>query len=171
MKISLFALCLCTPAVFAGIKPNEQTQPDLKLRIEGTTYLTDRQGLVIPEQVINVTVGRLVAIYRTDGFCYSGQITEIQEAPGVYKIFGKILNTDDPAAGFGFAINKGGFFSGAIREQKSNVTYVLEFNPIHKGFIFVRSTKYDKPSAETKEKSDYQVINHIVEQCLQSTNR
>lgn len=155
---------------FAGIKPEEYIIPGLRLRIEGETQLTDKVGVVLPEQVIKLPVGKLVTINRVDGFVYHGQVTEIEEGPDFYKVFGKILNSED--AGFGFAINKGGYFSGAIRERQANVTYVLEFNPTYKGFIFVRSFKHDKPSADNS-KEDYQTvkqaINNIVEKCLQLT--
>jgi hypothetical protein len=168
MKNVLFntALLLMIPSMCpGGIKAEEQIIPGLKLRIDNEHHLTDKNGLVLPAQVINVTVGKLVAIYRTDGFCYHGQVTEIEEGPDFYKVFGKVLNSED--TGFGFAINKGGYFSGAIRDRKDNVTYVLEFNPIHKGFIFVRSYKHDSPSAKNKtNKEEYQTINNILEWLL-----
>lgn len=160
------ALFLLLPSMsFGGVKTEEQIIPGLKLRIDNEHYLTDKNGLVLPEQVIKVAVGKLVAIYRTDGFCYHGQVTEIEEGPDFYKVFGKVLNSED--TGFGFAINKGGYFSGAIRERKDNVTYVLEFNPVHKGFVFVRSYKHDSPSASAKKnKEEYQVISNILEWLL-----
>jgi hypothetical protein len=137
-------LLLGAQTLDAGIKTEEKIIPGLKLRIEGEIPLTDNNGVVIPSQVIKLEVGKLVSMYRTDLFCYKGQITEIEESAEALKIYGKILNV--PESRFGFILARGGNFAGAIVEgDENNRTYVLEFSPSHKGFVFIRNTKYEKP--------------------------
>jgi hypothetical protein len=165
-KLNIAAAILAVPSLcLAGVKAEEQIIPGLKLRIDSECYLTDKNGVAIPEQIIGVAVGKLVALYRTDGFCYHGQVTEIEEGADFYKVYGKILNCED--SGFGFALHKGGFFSGAIRERQANITYVLEYSPAHKGFVFIRSYKHDKPLAGSKNNNQkYHANNHILEWLL-----
>jgi hypothetical protein len=142
--IPALLLLLGAQTLDAGIKAEEKTIPGLKLRIEGEVPLTDNNGVVIPSQVIKAQVGKLVSIYRTDLFCYKGQITEIEESDEALKIYGKILNV--PESRFGFILAKGGQFAGAVVEgNENNRAYVLEFSPSHKGFIFIRNSKYEKP--------------------------
>jgi hypothetical protein len=145
-----FILFLMTIPVlcFAGItadNSNVITVPGFKLQLDQEAPLTDKNGVVILSQIINVPIGKSVLIYRTDGFCYKGTITEIEQGDNHYKLYGKINNVDETS--FGFVMVKGGNFAGAILEGKTTKTYVLEFNLDYKGFIFVRSNKYDKPSA------------------------
>lgn len=138
-------MLLIPQLLFAGLSTDKQTIPGFKLQLEEETYLTDKNGIVVPGQVIKVPIGKLIKIYRTDGFCYNGMITEIEEADTHYKVYGKINNVDDTT--FGFVLAKGGNFAGAILERKNSKTYVLEFDMERKGFVFVLSTKYDKPGA------------------------
>jgi hypothetical protein len=119
-----------------------QKVPGFKLSIDNFLYLTDTNGVALPEQVINAQIGKSIKIYRTDGFCYDGMITEIQESDDLYKIYGLINNVDD--ASFGFVIAKGGVFAGAVVEKKNAKTYVLEFSPRHKGYVFNLTNRYNK---------------------------
>jgi hypothetical protein len=105
--------------------------------------------VVSPEQVANVPVGKLVCIYLPTGACYHGQITEIEESSEHYKVYGKIFDKEDSS--FGFALVKGGHFAGAIVHRKENITYAMEFSKEHKGYIFLRSTQYDKVTAEAQK--------------------
>jgi hypothetical protein len=141
--IAAILLLLGAQTTDAGIKSEEKIIPGLKLRIEGEVPLTDNNGVVIPSQIIKMQVGKLVSIYRTDSFCYRGQVTEIEESAETLKVYGQILNV--PGSKFGFVMARGGQFAGAIIESKENKTYVLEFSLPHKGFIFMRSTKHEKP--------------------------
>jgi hypothetical protein len=124
---------------------NETTPTGFKLQLETETYLTDTQGVASAKQMITVPVGKLVRIYRTDGFYYTGQVTEVEESDTHFKIYGKVLNVEDTQ--FGFVLAKGGVFAGAVVEKEKEKTYVLEFSEAHKGFVLVRSTKYNKPGA------------------------
>jgi hypothetical protein len=142
--IPVLLLLLGAQTLDAGIKAEEKIIPGLKLRIEGEVPLTDNNGVVIPSQVIKLEVGKLVSLYRTDLFCYKGQVTEIEESAEALKIYGKILNV--PESRFGFILAKGGNFAGAVVEgDANNRVYVLEFSSTHKGFILTRNTKYEKP--------------------------
>jgi hypothetical protein len=144
----LLPLLLLLPSTGLAIVKERDVIPGLQLRIEAQIQLTDKNGVAIPSQIIKAVVGRLAVIYRTDGFKYDVQITEIEESDEYLKVYGKALNTED--TNFGFVMAKGGSFAGAIVERKDNKTYVLEFSEAHKGFIFVRSYKHDKPSADYK---------------------
>lgn len=151
MKQTLAILWLLTATSSAGIKEQE-TIPGLKLRLEAQLHITDKHGVVQPSQVASALVGQLVVIYRTDGFKYDAQVTEIEEREDMLKIYGRMLNVEDSS--FGFVMHKGGTFAGAIVERKNERTYALEISPEHKGYIFVRTTKYDKPSASNKDIED-----------------
>ena len=145
----LLPLLLLLPSTGMAIAKEREVIPGLKLRIEAQIQLTDKNGVAIPSQIIKAIVGQLATIYRTDGFKYDAQITEIEESDDQLKVYGKALNTED--TNFGFVMARGGHFAGAIVEKKDNKTYVLEFSEAHKGFIFVRSYKHDKPAAGYKK--------------------
>lgn len=117
----------------------------LGLSLDQDYHITDSNGVVIPGQLVYATTGATVTIKRTDGFLYIGKITEVQETPEGFKVYGQIDNVDDSF--FGFSISKGGVFAGAIVERTANKTYVLEFSLEHKGYIFLRTLKYDKTFA------------------------
>jgi hypothetical protein len=112
------------------------------LTLDQEYQITDSFGVVIPGQLVYAKAGNTVKIKRTDGFVYTGKITDIQEEEGSFKVYGQIDNVDDSF--FGFSIAKGGVFAGAIVERAANKTYVLEFSLEHKGYIFLRTLKYDK---------------------------
>ena len=145
MKQILLLLLVIPQILFAGMSKNETEVPGFKLQLEEEMFLTDQNGVAIPEQIIKVPIGKLVKIYRPDGFCYKGMVTEIEEGDSYYKVYGKINNVEQTS--FGFVLAKGGNFAGAILEKNNSKTYVLEFDRIRKGFVFVFSTKYDKPGA------------------------
>jgi hypothetical protein len=150
----LFTIIYLIPSMAAaGMRDAASVKAGLALRLDIEDFLTDKQGVASAERVANTQVGRLVSIYRTDGYCYKGQITSEEEGEGYFKVFGKVLNSPDIT--FGFYIVKGGHFAGAILDKKENTTYVLEFSPAHKGYIFVKSTKYDKATTNSKDKSIY----------------
>ena len=115
----------------------------LGLTLNQDYHITDNSGVVIPGQLVYAATGATVTIRRTDGFLYVGKITEVQESAEGFKVYGQIDNVDDSF--FGFSISKGGVFAGAIVERSANKTYVLEFSLEHKGYIFLRTLKYDKP--------------------------
>jgi hypothetical protein len=117
----------------------------LALTLDQEYNITDNFGVVIPNQLVYVSAGATVKIKRVDGFVYTGKITEIEEADGSFKVYGQVDNVEDTF--FGFSIAKGGVFAGAIVERANNKTYVLEFSLEHKGYIFLRTLKYDKTFA------------------------
>lgn len=139
-----FLLCLVTFNSFASIKEKEIENkiPGHKLQLKQETFLTDTNGIVNAAAIVNVSLGSLVKICRTDGFTYSGKITEIEESTEFYKIYGSVLNVEDTQ--FGFVIAKGGVFAGAVVEKKNKKTYVLELSIPHKGYILILSSKYDE---------------------------
>jgi hypothetical protein len=153
MKQIYSLACLIPCIALAGIRAENSPTGGLALRLDIEDFLTDQQGVVSPERIAKTQTGRLVSIYRTDGFCYKGQITSIEEGEGYLKVFGNVVNSSDIS--FGFYLVKGGHFAGAILDKKENITYVLEFSAVHKGYIFVRSTKYDKPSPSSGKSSIY----------------
>lgn len=133
-------------SAIAGLnKDKSQDVPGFKLQLEQESYLTDKNGVAIPEQIIRLKVGKTVRIYRPDGFCYGGEVTEIEEAEGLFKVYGNVLNAE--GVRFGFALAKGGKFAGAIIDKANDTVYVLEFSAEHKGFILRRSYKYDKATS------------------------
>jgi hypothetical protein len=114
----------------------------MALSLDQEYHITDSHGVVIPGQLVYAKTGATVSIKRTDGFVYVGKITDIQEEEGSFKVYGQMDNVEN--AFFGFSILKGGVFAGAIVEKTANKTYVLEFSLEHKGYIFLRSLKYDQ---------------------------
>lgn len=143
MKLALALLFLTSSAV-AGLVA-EQKVAGFKLQLEEEVYLSDPSGVLILKQMMGVQIGRLVRIYRTDGAYYQGRVTEIEETDTAYKIYGTIHSVE--GAKFGFVLAKGGVFAGAVVEIKSQVVYAVEFSEAHKGFILMRTHKYDKPQS------------------------
>lgn len=115
------------------------------LQINQETLLTDTNGVINVKQVASVEVGKQVKIYRTDGVSYSGNVTAIEESTDHYKVYGTITSVPDTY--FGFSLIKGGTFVGAVVEKTNERTYVAEFSLDHKGFILLRSFKYQRPGA------------------------
>ena len=141
-SILVTALFLVAGAIDAGVIAERTRVPGFKLQLAEEEYLTTEYGVVIPAQVAKLEIGRAVKFYRTDGFCYRGRINEIEEAETYYKVYGSINNKENTQ--FGFAMVKGGIFTGAVVEKEGGVVYVLEFSDAHKGYVFVRSFKHEK---------------------------
>jgi len=141
---SLALVFLSSSSTKAGLKAEDQL-PGFRLQLEEETYLTSKSGVASPEQVSKAQLGRTVRIYRTDGFCYTGVVTEIQESEGVFKIYGKINNVKNTQ--FGFVLAAGGIFAGAVLETDEDKAYVLELSPEHKGYVLMFTSKYRKPAA------------------------
>jgi hypothetical protein len=142
-KIVLAVYCLLMTSALGGLALDKV--PGHKLELEQEILLTDLQGVAIPAQIVKASVGKLVKIYRTDGFIYSGKVTEIEESEGVFKIYGDVLNV--PGVKFGFGLAKGGHFAGAVLDKENDSVYVLEFSDAHKGFVLKRAYKYDKTTS------------------------
>lgn len=113
-----------------------------KLSINSYIILSDNQGVVIPKQVAILTPGDMVKFLRTDGTLYTGKITEVEETPNHIKIFGECDNFENVS--FGFALVKGGVFAGAVVSKDGKDVYTLEFSNEHKGYVFLRTFKYNK---------------------------
>jgi len=133
----LFAVMTLPGSLDAGLASQAPTVPGFKLKLNEELYFSDKNGLFLLDQVCNAEIGRQVKIYRTDGFCYSGRITEIEESETIYKVYGTVSNVDNTQ--FGFVMAKGGIFAGAVVEKTTGTTYVLELNEEAKGFVLVRS--------------------------------
>jgi hypothetical protein len=116
--------------------------PGFKLQLAEETYLSDRNGVLSADQISRVELGRLVRIYRTDGFYYTGKVTAIEESDSTYKVYGDVNNVKNTH--FGFVLAKGGVFAGAVVEIDNKQTYVVELSEVHKGFVLQLTTKYDK---------------------------
>lgn len=141
-RLFLAALVTYSCSALGGINKNSSDVPGHRLVLEQEVYFTDKQGIAIPEQIAKAEVGKLVKIYRPDGFCYEGKVTEIEEADGLLKVYGEVLNLE--SGRFGFALAKGGKFAGAVLDKNSDTVYVLEFSDVYKGFVLKRSYRYDK---------------------------
>lgn len=122
--------------VTAGITVDNKV-PGFKLKLNEEVYFSDKLGVFNPQQVCDAEIGRLVKIYRTDGFCYSGRVTETEQSESTYKVYGTINNVDNTQ--FGFVLAKGGIFAGAVVEKDTQTTYVLELSEAYKGFILVKT--------------------------------
>jgi hypothetical protein len=127
--------------VAAGIK-SDVVVPGDKPQINTHLHFTSNTGLALPAEIAKAVVGKLVKIYRTDGFCYEGKITEIEESDDALKIYGDIYNV--PGVRFGFAMARGGKFAGAVIDKDKDITYVLEFSEAHKGYVLIRAYKFEK---------------------------
>lgn len=140
-KLCVLLSIACVSSSLAGLNKNNDV-PGHKLQLNQEVYFTDKLGVALPEQIAEASLGKLVKIYRTDGFCYEGKITDIEEEEGVFKVYGDVLNLT--GVRFGFAMAKGGKFAGAVLDKVNDTVYVLEFSEAHKGFVLVRSYKHDK---------------------------
>lgn len=131
----------------AGIQQDQDLSrvTGFKLQLDAEAYFTDVSGMADPNRMIHTPIGKNVRIYRTDGFYYTGTVTEIDEGESHFKIYGTIHNV--PGAKFGFAMVKGGLFAGAVIEPEQENTYVLEYSEAHKGYVLTKSNKYNKPRA------------------------
>jgi hypothetical protein len=119
-----------------------------QLKLQQETFLTDTNGVILVKAVLGLKVGDIIRIYRTDGYSYTGRVTEITEThapedPSI-RISGIINNVS--GAQFGFGAAKGGMFAGAIIEPDKEFIYALELSESHKGYIFLPTTKYSKPN-------------------------
>jgi hypothetical protein len=146
MKTRVLALSLIcySSALLAGLAIEKPSVPGFKLQLEEQLHLTDTQGVFIPKQMVAAPIGKKVKIYRTDGFCYEGMVTTIEETDDSFRIYGTIDNVK--ATRFGFVMAKGGIFAGAVLENDGEKAYALEFSEAHKGFVLVRAYKHDKAS-------------------------
>ena len=145
MKIyTLLASLLATSIAFASATADKSISavPGFGLKLDLENYLTNLHGVLSPNQIVNTPIGSIVKIYRTDGFCYQGKITEIEESDDYYKIYGGITNV--PNAGFGFVLAKGGIFAGAVVERDDSRVYTVEFSEPHKGCVLKRSANHEK---------------------------
>jgi hypothetical protein len=138
----LLALGLSVLTSSATIKTPPTLVPGYTLKLEVEHYLSDNNGVLSASQVSTSELGARVKLYRPDGFCYVGKITQVEEAAEYYKIYGVIDNI--PNAGFGFVIAKGGIFAGAVVEKNDSKVYTVEFSEAHKGYVLLRSMKYEK---------------------------
>lgn len=138
LKFSIIFATLSLPlSLDAGLASQTTTVPGFKLKLNEELYFSDKNGVFLLDQVCGAEIGRQVKIYRTDGFCYSGRITEIEESETIYKVYGTVSNVDNTQ--FGFVMAKGGIFAGAVVEKTAGTTYVLELDEHAKGFVLVRS--------------------------------
>jgi hypothetical protein len=145
MKIyTLLASILATSIAFASATADKSISavPGFGLKLGVESYLTSTTGILSPAQIINTPIGSMIKIYRTDGFCYQGQVTQIEESDEYFKIYGTINNV--PNTGFGFALAKGGIFAGAVVERDDSKVYTVEFSELHKGYVLMRSAKHEK---------------------------
>ena len=139
----LISLSLTTDLLKAGAVKQENIQSAVNIAAE--VQLTDANRVVIPQQVLNLRVGQAISLKRSDGFEYKGVVKEIEEEDGLYKVFGVMLNAKKTR--FGFIATKQGQFVGAIVDEDSSETYLMEFFPAAKGYIFVKELiKKDKSS-------------------------
>ena len=136
----MMALCVCNVADGGAARQAAST-----LSIVPEMKLTNDLGVFIISQLVQLSVGDNVKIRKTDGTEYTGKVTEVKEDDQTFKVYGEVHNVDDTH--FGFVMNKRGVFAGAVLEKKTNKVFTIEFSLEHKGYILMRSFKYDKPLA------------------------
>jgi hypothetical protein len=144
MKLNLLCAFILTCSTFSANAGLSQSPLD-KLSIENEIFLTTRDGVALPEQLAKATIGKLVKIYRTDGVCYDGKITEIEESRDFLKVYGETYNA--PFVKFGFVLARGGNFAGAVLDNNVDYVYVLEFSEAYKGFVLKKTYRYNKPTS------------------------
>lgn len=113
----------------------------LNLNEDGLS-LTNPNGKLNTAVLASLKIADKLIIKRADGFVYKAEITQIEESPDYYKIWGKMYSQDETF--FGITLNRGGILAGAISEFKTGKVYVLEFSQLHEGFIFLYSTLHSK---------------------------
>lgn len=147
MKQTLSIILLSASCCFAGVKLDDKQNkiPGFRLQLEEEMYLSDSFGVLLPKQIMSAALGRMVRIYKTDGGYYQGRVTEIVTDDTSYKVYGVINNVD--GAKFGFVLSKEGVFAGAVVETKNENVYAVEFSEAHKGYVLLKTHKYDRPGS------------------------
>jgi len=125
------------------------------LSIEQQIYLSDKNGLVNPNNIIRLKPLDSVIFYLSDGTEVKGIIKSTEEVnKEVFKAFGDVEST--PNAGFGFALTKDGIFAGAIAFDGGEVVYTLEFSYTAKGYWFIKSkNKMNKTLITEKSRKNF----------------
>jgi hypothetical protein len=131
MKIKLLLLYFLLSLSLLGLNLNE-----------GGLSLTNPDGKLNTAILANIKTADKIIIKRADGFVYKAEITQVEESPDYFKIWGKMYNQEETF--FGITLNRGGILAGAISEFKTGKVYVLEFSQLHEGFIFLYSTLHSK---------------------------
>ena len=144
-KLTLLVSVLLSGTLTAGLNIDNNKITGYKLQLDEELYLSNQQGVVNPAQFVKAELGRHVRIYRTDGVYYTGVINEIEEAAAWLKVYGVIDNVKNTR--FGFVLAKDGVFAGAVIEQDEDKVYALDYSSEAKGYVLLRTFKYDKPKA------------------------
>lgn len=138
MKYFILLLCFLSSEISFAV---EEKQPIHKLGPD--IYLTNKVGVAISENIINLNVANKIKIYFVDGTELDGLVTKTELVSNShFKVLGEITNKSN--AGFGFIISKDGVFSGAIVLRDDDLTYTLDFSDEAKGYVFFKMPKKQK---------------------------
>lgn len=102
-------------------------------------WLTDQNGVIDPQLILNAKLEQNVRIYCTDGSKFDGVLESVKIEENVYKVFGTLTNRTNAA--FGFAITKDGNFAGSIILQDEETLYIVEYSETHKGLVVKRASE------------------------------
>jgi hypothetical protein len=140
MKKNIFGLLvLVSGGVFGNTPPSIELpiKQFNSLQISIHKFLTDSNGLFLPEQFLEVSVGERVRIYKTDKTYYDGRITDIVKDSTSYKIYGNVYSKAD--CSFSIMVNTKGDVYGMLLDKKDKKVYTLEFSQNLKGYIFIEN--------------------------------
>jgi hypothetical protein len=114
-----------------------KTENPFSLKLDQETFLTDKNGVFIANNVLKLIPGNAIKIYLTDGTELNGLVKSTELLNGqVFKVFGEIVNKNN--TGFGFVLTKDAIFAGAVVFRDSNVTYAIAYDELRKGFTLVK---------------------------------
>jgi hypothetical protein len=120
-----------------------QAQSNIKnLNLQQQKALTTNVGIVVPASVASLQIGDYVTLTSADHKRFTGRVTRIEDAPGVYKVYGSVFEYPDTM--FGFMMSKGGEFQGCITNQDQSVWYLMELDVNIKGYVFYKKLKFNK---------------------------
>jgi hypothetical protein len=113
-----------------------------KLSLDQEHFISDKNGVFIPEEIIKLTAGDLIKMYLPDGTCLTGTITKSEfVSKERYECYGE--STSHKNANFGFIMAREGIFAGALVMKDTNITYRLWLSVPHKGYILVKDSTPD----------------------------
>lgn len=129
-------LSLLTSTVMAT--PEKYIRPPISLEQE--IYISDKTGLMNPNNIIRLKPRDNIKIYLPDGTELNGLVTKTEDINReIFKVFGDVQN--HPNTGFGFVLTKDGIFAGAVVFRDTDITYKLEYSEEAKGYILIKNVK------------------------------
>lgn len=129
-------ICILLIAVTSCLAIEKEINP-YSLKLDQETYLTDKNGIFIPNLLVKLMPGNAIKIYLTDGTELMGLVKTTEMFNGqIFKVFGEIVNKKN--TGFGFVLTKDAVFAGAVVFRDTEDTYAISYDESRKGFILSR---------------------------------